>query len=176
MDPVVLANWIRIQKKRIRNQGELNIDPNVVVFVVYQYTIINVMVPMVILLKRFCRKKFPLCWNVRNTPAASWSLSNCCITLALDCGRFTHIMAFHIYMPFYWLLVGGRMETIWVSARFEHSSSGWVASRVIHWAILTQNHDISHWTFLLYLRKDLNSILKGDIHETKTNIVHKTAV
>ena len=30
----------------------------------------------------------------------------------LECGRFTHIMAFHIQMPLYFILVGRRMESV----------------------------------------------------------------
>ena len=48
---------------------------------------------------------------------------------SLDYGRFTHIMAFHIWIPLYFLLVGRRIECVrgsLLSSRFERSISGWV--------------------------------------------------
>ena len=62
------------------------------VFVVYQCSIINVMVSGDI--EALCIARFTLLMDVRNTPAASSNLSN--YYPGLNYGRFTHIMASHI--------------------------------------------------------------------------------
>ena len=51
------------------------------IFVVYQCTNSNVMVPWGIQ-QHFSIARVKLCWNVRITPAASWNLSNYHLTLA----------------------------------------------------------------------------------------------
>ena len=51
-----------------------------IVVVVYQCTIISVMVSLEKLIL-FCSARLTLCWNVRDTLAASWNLSNYYLTL-----------------------------------------------------------------------------------------------
>ena len=79
--------------------AELEQDDNILVIshqatiryvvVVYQCTTGNVMVPM-----HWENEQGARCVRMlQNTNATSWHLSNYYLNLALDCSRFTHIMA-----------------------------------------------------------------------------------
>ena len=76
---------------------EVNYINNILMaMVLLLFTNVPLLTYLIWVLKLFCRARFTLCYNVRNTLAASRNLSNYYLTLAMDCGRFTHIMAFHM--------------------------------------------------------------------------------